>query len=173
MSDAIYRDEQHAIIRAMAVDSISTCKPAEWQQQHSSGYVEELTKKHDSLQPLTTMERLTQDCMTRARIHRTVSRGVFYAVVAKYGADENERADAVNSLVKIVDCEAPDDLKRLIIWSWCCIKIKRGLREQVALLADVSRTTFYRKRRAIVEQLQALEDSAIADSAVVLSGLVG
>jgi len=43
----------------------------------------------------------------------------------------------------------------------------------VALLADVSRTTFYRKRRAIIEQLQALEDSAIADSAVVLGGLVG
>ena len=41
---AIYRDEQHAIIRAMAVDSISTCKPAQWQTQYSSGYVEDLTK---------------------------------------------------------------------------------------------------------------------------------
>ena len=41
---AVYRNEQHAIIRAMAVDSISTCKPAQWQTQYSSGYVEALTK---------------------------------------------------------------------------------------------------------------------------------
>jgi len=26
---AIYRNEQHAIIRAMSVDSISTCKPSQ------------------------------------------------------------------------------------------------------------------------------------------------
>ena len=45
MSVAVYRNEQHAIIRAMAVDSIPSCKPAQWQKQYSSGYVEDLTKE--------------------------------------------------------------------------------------------------------------------------------
>ena len=27
---AIYRDEQHAIVRAMSLDAITTCKPAQW-----------------------------------------------------------------------------------------------------------------------------------------------
>ena len=39
---AIYRDEQHAIVRAMSLDAITTCKPAQWQQQYSSGYVEDV-----------------------------------------------------------------------------------------------------------------------------------
>ena len=115
---AVYRNEQHAIIRAMAVDSISTCKPAQWQTQYSSGYVEDLTKKHSEIESLSANDRLTQDSMTRARIHRNTSQSAFYAVVAKYGADEQERANAVNELVKAIVCEGvSDDFKRLIIWT--------------------------------------------------------
>ena len=44
---ATYRNEQHAAIRAVSVDAISTCKPSGWQQQHSSGFVEELTKRKE------------------------------------------------------------------------------------------------------------------------------
>ena len=40
---ATYRNEQHAAIRAVSVDAISTYKPSGWQQQHRSGYVEELS----------------------------------------------------------------------------------------------------------------------------------
>lgn len=96
---AIYRDEQHAAIRAVSVDAVSTAKPAGWQQQHRSGFVEELTKRKEEAERLDAFDRLTQDRMTRALIHRTVSRGSFYALVAKYGADERERAKAVNALV--------------------------------------------------------------------------
>jgi hypothetical protein len=68
----------------MAVDSISTCKPAQWQKQHSSGYVEDLTKKHSETESLSANDRLTQDSMTRARIHRNTSQSAFYAVAAHY-----------------------------------------------------------------------------------------
>ncbi len=169
MSDlAIYRNEQHAIIRAMAVDAISTCKPAQWQKQYSSGYVEDLTKKHSDLERLTATERLTQDCMTRARIHRVASKGGFYAMVAKYGADEQERANAVNELVHLIDCDASSDFKRLIIWTWASVKIKRGFIERIVDMCEQSRATIFRKKKIIIEQLNDFEKAVVSDVCVVL-----
>lgn len=169
MSDlAIYRNEQHAIIRAMSVDSISTCKPQSWQKQYSSGYVEDLTKKHSDLERLTATERLTQDCMTRARIHRVASKGGFYAMVAKYGADEQERAMAVNELVHLIDCDASSDFKRLIIWTWASVKIKRGFMERVVDMCEQSRATIFRKKKIIIEQLNDFEKAVVSDVCVVL-----
>ncbi len=170
MSDlAIYRNEQHAIIRAMSVDSISTCKPQSWQSQYSSGYVEDLTKKHSDLERLTATERLTQDCMTRARIHRVASKGGFYAMVAKYGADEQERANAVNELVRVVVCEGvSDDFKRLIIWTWASISIKRGFIERIVDMCEQSRATIFRKKRAITDQLNELEKTVATDLSAIL-----
>jgi len=165
---AIYRNEQHAIIRAMSVDSISTCKPAQWQQQYSSGYVEDLTKLHSDLERLTLTERLTQDYMTRARIHRVASKGGFYAMVAKYGADEQERAMAVNELVKLIDCDASSDFKRLIIWTWASIKIKRGFIERIVDMCEQSRATIFRKKKIIIEQLNDFEKAVVSDVCVVL-----
>ena len=166
---AIYRDEQHAIVRAMSLDAITTCKPAQWQQQYSSGYVEDLTKLHSDLERLTLTERLTQDCMTRARIHRVASKGGFYAMVAKYGADEQERALAVNELVKLIDCDASSDFKRLIIWTWASVKVKRGFVERVVDMCEQSRRTVYRKKRAIIEQLNDFEKGVITDASASLS----
>lgn len=174
MSDlAIYRNEQHAIIRAMAVDAISMCKPAQWQQQYRSGYVEDLTKRHNDLEQLTATERLTQDCMTRARIHRVTSKGGFYAMVAKYGADEQERAMAVNELVALIDCEGvSDNFKRLIIWTWASVKIKRGFMERIVDMCEQSRRTVFRKKREILKQLDDFEKSLITDCSAILSDVI-
>lgn len=169
MSQAVYRNEQHAIIRAIAVDSISTCKSAQWQTQYSSGYVEDLTKKHSEIESLSANDRLTQDSMTRARIHRNTSLSAFYAVVAKYGADEQERANAVNELVKAVVCEGvSDDFKRLIIWTWASVSVKRGFIERIVDMCDQSRATIFRKKKAIVEQLDELEKTVRSDLSAIL-----
>ena len=166
---ATYRDEQHAAIRAVSVDAISTCKPSGWQQQHSSGFVEELTRRKDGdVERLTPFDRLTQDCMTRALIHRTVTRGSFYALVAKYGADEAERASAVNHLVRLVDVQASDDFKRIMIWTWASVAVKRGVVGKIIDMGEQARRTLFRKRRAILDQLQGFEDAALSDLAVVL-----
>lgn len=165
---ATYRNEQHAAIRAVSVDAISTCKPSGWQQQHSSGFVEELTKRKEEVEHLTPFDRLTQDCMTRALVHRTVTRGSFYALVAKYGADEQERAHAVNELVKLVSVDATDDFKRMMIWTWASVAVKRGVVGRIIDMGEQARATLFRKRRAILDQLQALEDAALRDIAVVL-----
>ena len=166
---AVYRNEQHAIIRAMAVDSISTCKPAQWQQQYSSGYVEEIKKKHSEVESLSANDRLTQDSMTRARIHRNTSQSAFYAVVAKYGADEQERANAVNELVRVVVCEGvSDDFKRLIIWTWASASVKRGFIERIADMCDLSRRTIFYKKKLITQQLDELEKTVSTDLSVIL-----
>ncbi len=166
---AIYRNEQHAIIRAMSVDSISTCKPQSWQTQYSSGYVEDLTKKHTETESLSANDRLTQDSMTRARIHRNTSQSAFYAVVAKYGADEQERANAVNELVKAVVCEGvSDDFKRLIIWTWASVSVKRGFIERIVDVCEQSRATIFRKKKAITDQLNELEKTVKSDLSAVL-----
>ena len=166
---AVYRNEQHAIIRAMAVDSISTCKPAQWQTQYSSGYVEDLTKKHSEIESLSANDRLTQDSMTRARIHRNTSQSAFYAVVAKYSIDEQERANAINELVRVVVCDGvSDDFKRLIIWTWASISIKRGFIERIVDVCEQSRATIFRKKKAIVEQLDELEKTVKSDLSAVL-----
>ena len=166
---AIYRDEQHAIVRAMSLDAITTCKPAQWQSQYSSGYVEDLTKKHIETESLSANDRLTQDSMTRARIHRNTSRSAFYAVVAKYGADEQERANAVNELVKAVVCDGvSDDFKRLIIWTWASISIKRGFIERIVDMCDLSRRTIFYKKKLITQQLDELEKTVSTDLSVIL-----
>lgn len=166
---AVYRNEQHAIIRAMAVDSIPSCKPAQWQRQYSSGYVEDLTKKHSEVESLSANDRLTQDSMTRARIRRNTSRSAFYAVVAKYGADEQERANAINELVRVVICDGvSDDFKRLIIWTWASISVKRGFIERIVDMCDLSRRTIFYKKKLITQQLNELEKTVSTDLSVIL-----
>jgi hypothetical protein len=166
---AVYRNEQHAIVRAMSLDAITTCKPAQWQTQYSSGYVEDLTKKHSEIESLSANDRLTQDSMTRARIHRNTSQSAFYAVVAKYGADEQERANAINELVRVVVCDGvSDDFKRLIIWTWASISVKRGFVERIVNMCDQSRATIFRKKKVIVEQLDDLEKTVATDLSAVL-----
>ena len=49
-----------------------------------------MTKKHSEIESLSANDRLTQDSMTRARIHRNTSQSAFYAVVAKYSIDEQK-----------------------------------------------------------------------------------
>ncbi len=135
----------------------------------ASGYVEDLTKNTRRLNRCQLMIRLTQDSMTRARIHRNTSQSAFYAVVAKYGADEQERANAVNELVKAVVCDGvSDDFKRLIIWTWASVSVKRGFIERIVDVCEQSRATIFRKKRAITDQLNELEKTVATDLSAIL-----
>ena len=165
---SIYRDEQHAAIRAVAVDAISTCQPAQWQQQYRSGFVEELTRRADDVEHLPAFDRLTQDCMTRALVKRTVARGAFYALVAKYSADEKERAAAIETLADLIQVKAPRRFVVVTIWSWASVAVRRGMIEQMVRAGDLSRRALMYKRKAILEQLRAFEDGALSELSVVL-----
>ena len=119
-----------------------------WQGQYKSGFVEDLTKKHSDTEKLNAIDKLAQDSITRARIKRNAKRGGYFALVAKYGADEAERANAVNELVKMCEISTTDEGKRLLIWLWAVQgKQRRGIIGQALdLFSGVSERTFFRRK---------------------------
>lgn len=159
---ATYRDEHQAIANAISVDRISTCKPAAWQTARRSGFVEELTTRPEPLEPLTTIERLAQDAMTRALVKRKTDRMTFLALVAKYAADDRERAQAVNMLCEMLDSPAPAKIRRILVWMWACEAFRRGMRERLMETDGHARSTVYRWRKAIHARLDDLERAAEA-----------
>lgn len=165
--EMIYRDGQHAMIRAAAVDTISTSKPAEWQQQYHSGFVDSLTARAET-ESLPPADRLAQDSMTRALIKRTVKRAAFYAMVAKYSANEPERAKAIEELAKLSDVNASHKFKLVMIWSWASEHVKRGVIAEMVSKGGQSRRTLERRRHAIIKWLNSLESEVITDISVVL-----
>jgi len=79
---------------------------------------------------------------------------------------------AVNELVKLIDCDASSDFKRLIIWSWASVKIKRGFMERIVDMCEQSRDTVFRKKKIIIGQLNQFENAVISDSSASLSCLL-
>ena len=157
---AIYRNEHQAVAMAMSVDRISTCRPASWQADYRSGFTEELTSKPDPLERLTTIERLAQDAMTRSLIKRRTDRMTFLALVAKYGADDRERAAAINELADMLDSPAPSKFRRVCVWAWACVAFRRGIKTRLMESGEKHRSTMYRWRKGIVAQLDDLEQLA-------------
>ena len=157
---ATYRNEHQAVALAMSVDRISTCRPASWQTDYRSGFTEELTSKPEPLEPLTTIERLAQDAMTRSLIKRHVDRMTFLALVAKYGADNDERAAAINKLADMLESPAPAKFRRVCVWMWACVAFRRGFKTRLMDTGEKHRATLYRWRKGIAAQLDYLEERA-------------
>ena len=102
---AIYRNEVSAVVCAVNAGLTPILAIQSWQGQYKSGFVEDLTKRHSDTEKLNAIDKLAQDSITRARIKRNAKRECFYALVAKYGADDADRANAVNELVKLCDID--------------------------------------------------------------------
>ena len=115
---AIYRNEVSAVVCAVNAGMTPIVAVQSWQGQYKSGFVEDLTKRHSDTEKLNAIDKLAQDSITRARIKRNAKRECFYALVAKYGADEAERANAVNELVKLCDIDCTEEGKKFLIWLW-------------------------------------------------------
>ena len=82
---------------------------------------------------------------------------------------EGDLANAVNELVKAIVCDGvSDDFKRLIIWTWASVSVKRGFIERIMDMCDQSRATIFRKKRVITDQLNELEKTVSTDLSVIL-----
>lgn len=167
---AIYRNELSAIVCSVNAGMNPILAIQSWQGQYKSGFVEDLTKRHSDTEKLNAIDKLAQDCITRARIKRNVKRGGYFALVAKYGADEQERANAVNELVKMCEISTTDEGKRLLIWLWAVgSKQRKGLIGQALdLFSSVSERTFFRRKKEIFDWLNNLEGLAISEVKEVL-----
>ena len=171
---AIYRSELSAIVCGVNAGLTPILAIQSWQGQYKSGFVEDLTKKHSDTEKLNAMDKLAQDSITRARIKRNAKRGGYFALVAKYGADEQERANAVNELVKLCEISTTDEGKRLLIWLWAVEgKQRRGIIEQVMdFFNQVSRSTFFRRKKEVFNWLNDLESLVISEAKEVLGSVL-
>ena len=171
---AIYRSELSAIVCGVNAGMTPIMAVQSWQGQYKSGFVEDLTKKHSDTEKLNAIDKLAQDSITRARIKRNAKRGGYFALVAKYGADEQERANAVNELVKMCEISATDEGKRLLIWLWAVEgKQRRGIIGQALdLFSGVSERTFFYKKKQVFNWLDDLESLAISEAKEVLGSVL-
>ena len=171
---AIYRSELSAIVCGVNAGLTPIVAIQSWQGQYKSGFVEDLTKKHSDTEKLNAIDKLAQDSITRARIKRNAKRGGYFALVAKYGADEQERANAVNELVKLCEISTTDEGKRLLIWLWAVEgKQRRGIIEQVMdFFNQVSRSTFFRRKKEVFNWLNDLESLVISEAKEVLGSVL-
>ncbi len=168
---AIYRSELSAIVCGVNAGVTPILAIQSWQGQYKSGFVEDLTKRHSDTEKLNAIDKLAQDSITRARIKRNAKRGGYFALVAKYGADEQERANAVNELVKLCDIDCTAEGKKFLIWLWAVgSKQRTGLiRQALDLFSSVSERTFFRRKKEIFNWLNNLEGLAISEVKEVLA----
>jgi hypothetical protein len=163
----IYRNEHHAIASAINITSGSGCVSQAWQGQHKSGFVEDLTKA-SNLEYLTREERIYQNMMMRSNIKRNNSKAAFYALVAKYGQDEKEQANAINELVGLITVDLCDKAKKLLIWLWVIDgKRRSGVVEGVSknLTGELSRSSFFRRKKEVFNWLNGLIELVVVDLA--------
>lgn len=120
----VYRDAEHAIARIMSIETIDGTKKADWQRRYESGWQEEPQAANPC--PLSTEERLTQDAMTRALLHRELSKAHWNALVAKYSINDAEVGDAVRWLIPKVVTPAHHLFRTFCVTAWA-IPPKRGV----------------------------------------------
>ncbi len=171
---AIYRSELSAIVCGVNAGMTPIVAIQSWQRQYKSGFVEDLTKKHSSTERMSKMDKLAQDSITRAHIKRNTSNGCFYVLVAKYGSDEQERANAVNGLVDLCDVNCTAEGKRFLIWLWAVGgKQRTGLIAQALdLFSSASERTFFRRKKEMFDWLNNLEGLAISEAKEVLGDVL-
>lgn len=171
---AIYRSELSAIVCGVNAGMTPIMTVQSWQGQYKSGFVEDLTKRHSDTEKLNAIDKLAQDSITRARIKRNTKRGSYFALVAKYGADEQERVNAVHELVKMCDVNCSEDGKKFLIGLWAInSKQRKGIVGQALdLFNGVCERTFFYKKKQVFDWLNELEGLAISEAKEVLAGVL-
>lgn len=111
---SIYRDVGHVIARVMSIDTIDGTKNPGWQRRYQAGFPE----SRPGGEGLSPEERLTQDSMTRAALHRELPALAWQVLVAKYSINDVEVAQAVHWLIARVECPAHHLFKMKCITAW-------------------------------------------------------
>lgn len=111
----IYRDVGHVIARVMSIDTIDGTKKAGWQQRYQAGFPD---GRGGFGAGLSEQERLTQDSMTRAALHRELPQLAWQVLVAKYSINDAEVARAIHWIIPRVECPAHHLFKMKCTTAW-------------------------------------------------------
>ena len=98
----VYRDAGHCIARCMSIETNDGTAKSGWQMKYQSGFPE--TPGEGS--GLSAEERLTQDSMTRAMLHRELTALQWNVIVAKYSINDREVGEAVRWLIPRIESPA-------------------------------------------------------------------
>ena len=111
----VYRDVGHVIARVMSIETIDGTKKAGWQQRYQAGYPDAAGGTGGGL---TEEERLTQDSMTRAALHRELPEMAWHVLVAKYSVNDREVLASIQWLIPRVVCPAHHLFKMKCVTAW-------------------------------------------------------
>lgn len=172
--NAVYRDERHGVVRAIGVDAVSTCSRAGWQGQYQSSFLDGMVPRGEVVQ-LSAPDRLLQDSMTRALIHRVLPEEQWLALVAMYSQDGREQVAAVQKLATLVGTNAGPLFKRWCVGCWALPALRREAKQVRDLDQDGTPDRTLRDwRKKIQAQLNDWRTQAFAHLTRVMSdaGLV-
>lgn len=136
----IYRDAEHAIARIMSIEAIDGTQKADWQRRYEAGYQEEPRAANPC--PLSASERLAQDAMTRAMIHRELKPEQWNALVARYSINDREVVQAVQWLAPRAATPAHHLFRMKCVTAWA-IPPKRGAKDGVKTSRNGLPDAFY------------------------------
>lgn len=118
----VYRDAGHCIARIMSIETNDGTVKSGWQSAYQSGWPEAIQKGSG----LSAQERLTQDSMTRALIHRNLKPAQWHALVARRSINNREVAEAIRWLSHRVTTPAHDKFRIRAVTAWVLPKRSTG-----------------------------------------------
>ncbi|WP_462382275.1 hypothetical protein [Pseudomonas sp. Marseille-QA0892] len=109
-----YNDAAHAIARAMSIETNDGTAKSGWQMRYQAGFPE----PRGNGTGLSPDERLTQDAITRAILHKYLPEAAWHAIVAKYSINDVEVRDSVLWLIRRVQSPAHHLFKTKCVTAW-------------------------------------------------------
>ena len=160
-----YRDEQHAVVRAINSGE-GKPKSAAWQRQYMAGY--RISSPTDC-DILAGVERLLADTATHATMRRFLSDRQYNTLVVRYSGNDRDQIAAMKALAATVGTNAGPNCKALAVGSWAMPAYKSAASNWDQ--QDVSDRTLRQWRRDIHKELQTLHDEAFVILAEVFKEL--
>lgn len=118
---SVYRDVGQAVARVFSIETVDGTAKALWQDQYQSGWPE-LREKGSGL---SSGERLAQDSMTRAALHRELPEICWHVLTAKFSINDHEVGESIRWLVPRIVSPAHHLFKMKCVSAWAIPK-KRG-----------------------------------------------
>ena len=114
----VYRDVAHVVARVMSIEAIDGTSKPSWQSRYVSGWPE----VRSGGESLSDAERLAQDSMTRAVLHRELPAAAWNVLMAKYSINDHEVVRAVQWLTSRVESPAHHLFKMKCTTAWAIPK---------------------------------------------------
>ena len=121
----VYRDAGHCIARVMSIETNTCTAQSAWQRRYQPGY----TELPGEGCGLSAEERLAQDAMVRALLHRELPAVQWHAIVAKYSINELEVRESIRWLITRVETPAHHLFRMKSVMAWAVPKRSRRLPE--------------------------------------------